>query len=269
MTTLMKYELLKQKSSKLILGGFLLVFEAAFLLGMLIKLNWVIGLAIIGLSLTSVIGFAVVALEAIGTYYKDLTEKQGYMVFMTPHNEYTILAGKILTGILTIIVWTAFIVLLAFADITILSAYFGDVEEALYLIRQIGVGLFGIDVSWGSAIYMVVLIVLEWINMVVTAFLSITLAVTVLRGNKMSGVASFGIFIVLNIVTNWITNRVYALFGMSVSDGITISIDASAEGVNTAVSGIAPAGITFVMTLIFAAAFFAISGTLLKKKLSL
>ncbi len=269
MINLMKYEFLKQKHSKLILGGFLLAFELVFLLGMLMGSESMIALAAFALAVTSMVGFVLVAVEAIFTYYRDLTEKQGYMVFMTPNSEYTILGSKLLTNILTILVWTLLILLLAFADLTILSAYYGEVETMLYVIRQFSMGLFGIDVSWTSAVYSMFYMVLEWINTVITAFLAITLAITVLRGRKWGGLISFLLFLGLNYCSNLVIRILQSLLGTAVSDSVSFSIEASSEGVSTAVSGLPDTGITFVVTLVFAIVFFMISGTLLRKKLSL
>ncbi len=269
MTALIKYELLKQKKSKILLGAFLGIFEIVYLLGLLIHNDVLIPVSILGLTVTSFTGFLVVALEAINTYYKDLTEKSGYMVFMTPNSEYTILGSKILSAILTIVIWTVFIGVLAFADISLLVAVYGNVEEMLEMLRLLALSILGVNVSWGTAVYTLIYIVLAWINLMSTAFLAITLAVTAFRGKKYNGLVSFVVFIGLNYICTKVLELVGNLLGISVADGFMVSMEATTESIDTTVSGMSSTGVGFVFTLIFTVIFFIMSGTLLKKKLAL
>ena len=54
------------------------------------------------LNVTSSVTFVIVGLEEIITYYHDLRDKSGYMLFMTPYNVYEIMGSKILTGFFSI-----------------------------------------------------------------------------------------------------------------------------------------------------------------------
>ncbi len=269
MLKLLKYEILKQKSSKLMLGAFLLIFEAVYLIGILGDIDAMLSLGIIGLSITAFAGFVVVALEAIVTYQKDLNEKQGYMVFMTPHSEASILGAKILSSILTIVVWTVFICLLAFLDITILSFSFGVVQELIEFIRDLGSAFYGITISWTSALYSAVYVVLEWINILLAAFFAITLAHTFLHSRKYSGLISFVIFIVCNVISQQVLDLVEKIFGLHRYPEMSFSIEASADGISTASSGLALTGAAFAVTLIFTIIYFLCSKELLKRKLAL
>ena len=81
MLKLIKYELIKQRTSKVIIGAILALLEVAFLAS---------------------VTFVIVGLEEIITYYHDLRDKSGYMLFMTPYNVYEIMGSKILTGFFSI-----------------------------------------------------------------------------------------------------------------------------------------------------------------------
>ena len=97
MLKLIKYELIKQKTSKVIIGAILALLEVAFLAGMLLGKEEITAIAAGMLTFLASVTFVIVGLEII-TYYHDLRDKSGYMLFMTPYNVYEIMGSKILTG---------------------------------------------------------------------------------------------------------------------------------------------------------------------------
>ena len=98
MLKLMKYELIKQRTSKVIIGAILALLEVAFLAGMLLGKEEIMAIAAGMLTFLASVTFVIVGLEEIITYYHDLRDKSGYMLFMTPYNVYEIMGSKILTG---------------------------------------------------------------------------------------------------------------------------------------------------------------------------
>lgn len=98
MLKLIKYELIKQKTSKVIIGAILALLEVAFLAGMLLGKEEIMAIAAGMLTFLASVTFVIVGLEEIITYYHDLRDKSGYMLFMTPYNVYEIMGSKILTG---------------------------------------------------------------------------------------------------------------------------------------------------------------------------
>lgn len=88
MLKLIKYELIKQKTSKVIIGAILALLEVAFLAGMLLGKEEIMAIAAGMLTFLASVTFVIVGLEEIITYYHDLRDKSGYMLFMTPYNVY-------------------------------------------------------------------------------------------------------------------------------------------------------------------------------------
>ncbi len=269
MLRLMKYEFLKQRNSKFVLGGFLLFAEVLYLLGMLGRTDSLAGIAIMILTFTALVGFIVVGLEAITTYYHDLKEKRGYMLFMTPHSAYEIIGGKLLTSILTILLWTVLIGVLAFADLTLLVARFNDVEAVLQITQTFLQSLFSFEISWASVVLETANMVFSWCAMVTSAFLAITLSMTFLARMKAKGFLAFLIYILLNAIPSFLTSTIQQIVG--VSSRYTVGTIAAAENMNLSVTGpdLTGTGISFLVTLVFGIACFWCTGYLLKKRLAL
>ena len=80
MLKLIKYELIKQKTSKVIIGAILALLEVVFLAGMLLGKEEIMAIAAGMLTFLASVTFVIVGLEEIITYYHDLRDKSGYML---------------------------------------------------------------------------------------------------------------------------------------------------------------------------------------------
>ena len=128
MLKLIKYELIKQKTSKVIIGAILALLEVAFLAGMLLGKEEIMAIAAGMLTFLASVTFVIVGLEEIITYYHDLRDKSGYMLFMTPYNVYEIMGSKILTGFFSIAAAAIIFGIIGFADITMVCAKYGELQ---------------------------------------------------------------------------------------------------------------------------------------------
>ena len=128
MLKLMKYELIKQRTSKVIIGAILALLEVAFLAGMLLGKEEIMAIAAGMLTFLASVTFVIVGLEEIITYYHDLRDKSGYMLFMTPYNVYEIMGSKILTGFFSIAAAAIIFGIIGFADITMVCAKYGELQ---------------------------------------------------------------------------------------------------------------------------------------------
>ena len=117
MLKLIKYELIKQRTSKVIIGAILALLEVAFLAGMLLGKEEIMAIAAGMLTFLASVTFVIVGLEEIITYYHDLRDKSGYMLFMTPYNVYEIMGSKILTGFFSIAAAAIIFGIIGFADV--------------------------------------------------------------------------------------------------------------------------------------------------------
>ena len=249
MLKLIKYELIKQKTSKIILAAFVILAELAFVIGVGIDNENVWAPAVFCLILLTMITFAIVALEAIITYYHDMQDKSGYMLFMTPHSVYTILGSKIIASIISIVVAAVIFGALAFLDVTWIAARYGELAYMAEAFQSIMHEMYSIEISWSFGFVGLVEGVFSWIGMLTSAFLAITLCMTLMGNVRGKGFISFIGFCIIN----W----AYEFVAVQLSDWLQLS------------SLMAQMGLMAVMTVIFAGACFWAAGYILNRELSL
>lgn len=249
MLKLIKYELIKQRTSKVIIAAILVLLEVIFLGSVLLNKEGLMALAAGMMVFLASITFVIVGLEEIITYYHDIRDKSGYMLFMTPYNVYTIMGSKILTGFLSIAAAAIVFGVVGFADVTIVFAKYGEMETFFNEIKNFVSVSWQVDIDAGLIILSVVQTVFSWVGMVTSAFLAITLCMTIFSGMRAKGLISFVIYCVLNVAFNVVV--------VQVSNWLDIS---SATGLMAYMT---------VLAVIFAGACYAATGCILNKELSL
>ena len=213
MLNLIKYELIKQRGSKLIALGIFAILEVIFLLGVLLEKDGFLGFGMGFLAIVSIVFIFWLGIEAIFTLSNDMKNKSGYMLFMTPQSVYKIMAGKVLSSIITIIIAMACIALLALADMTILLVRFSSIKEFTNMVRDMTEAFTGIDFSWQSGLGFLIMLILSWISMVAAGFVAVTISNTLLANLKAKGLISFVIFIAVGIISSYILNILYGFIG--------------------------------------------------------
>lgn len=206
MLTLMKYELRKTLSTKLILLGVTAAAEIAYL----IALYWVhdsfmLPLSIILLVLLAVGGVLAIGLESIVTLHRDMNTKQSYMLFMTPHSSYAILGAKMLEIALSVLLAGAFFFALGTLDITLLFAKEGELNQLWLMMQDIIRALdaqISLDATGLASFFFSMLA--GWICVIATAYLADVISSALLNGKKHNGIVSFLLFLLLTVCTEWI-----------------------------------------------------------------
>ncbi|KIR03020.1 hypothetical protein P261_01835 [Lachnospiraceae bacterium TWA4] len=268
MLHLMKYEFLKQRTSKYLLIGFLLVCEFTFLIGTFTENESPIILSVTGLIFTSISGYLIIAVEAIWTYYGDMKEKRGYMLFMTPHSEYSILGSKLLMGFLTIILWNVLIGLLAFGDITLLMTKSGEIGEVMEIVQEGLKEFLGLDISWLTVSMFVLQRIFNWTSMVTSAFLAITISMTFLNQIRTKGLISFILYIVINMIPEKVQELLQSVFGIVTDETVVNSIENGGLSVTFAEDGMTVWYNTYLtagIAVVFSVICFCITGLILRK----
>ena len=184
-----------------------------FLLGVLLEKDGFLGFGMGFLAIVSIVFIFWLGIEAIFTLSNDMKNKSGYMLFMTPHSVYKIMAGKVLSSIITIIIAMACIALLALADMTILLVRFSSIKEFTNMVRDMTEAFTGIDFSWQSGLGFLIMLILSWISMVAAGFVAVTISNTLLANLKAKGLISFVIFIAVGIISSYILNILYGFIG--------------------------------------------------------
>ena len=232
MLKLIKYELIKQKTSKVIIGAILALLEVAFLAGMLLGKEEIMAIA-----------------EEIITYYHDLRDKSGYMLFMTPYNVYEIMGSKILTGFFSIAAAAIIFGIIGFADITMVCAKYGELQTLFDQMKSLFRFTLQVNVDGMLIVWSIIQVVFSWVGMVTSAFLAITLCITIFSGMRCKGLISFVIYCVLNIAVSAVVVQILNWTDM-----------ASANGMMAVFS---------IFDILFAGACYVATGYILNKELSL
>ena len=94
MARIMKYEFIKNRFRYLVMIAIMIIVEVAFLISNAVSYRISSGMSVI-LILAGLGTLLIVIFEGIAMYNRDLREKSGYMLFMTPLPSWQILLGKI------------------------------------------------------------------------------------------------------------------------------------------------------------------------------
>ncbi len=206
MLNLIKYELIKQRRSKFLAAGFFIILEICFFIGAIFEIDSLLAFSMILLAMLSTVFIFWLGIEAIFTLAGDMKNKSGYMLFMTPHSVYKILAGKVFASIITIIAAVVCIGLIAFADLTFLLVRFNAFQELSDLTSALFSASFSIDLNWQLFGITLTGIVFSWISMVAAGFLAVTISNTLLAGKGGGTLISFILFIAISAVQSFILN---------------------------------------------------------------
>ena len=132
----MKYEIIRNKLTLIILASILGAAELVFLFGIIGDNTRFVGYGILLLVLgTSVVYFAIWLLGLM-SYSHDLRDKTGYMVFLTPISTYKIIFSKMLVGLFELIISAILFIILAGIDLKILLSKYSSLLERISLLQD-------------------------------------------------------------------------------------------------------------------------------------
>lgn len=223
MLKLMKYELRKTMFSKMVILAVTAVAEIAFLCGVFLKSEDAMAWGILGLVLCAMVGISYIGIESLLVFHKDLNTKQSYMLFLTPRSSYQILRAKVLENGISIFVAGAFFAAIAVIDSSVAILHIGGLKELLDVLHDISVSFsVNINITPESALMAFLATLASWLMMIVAGDLAIVLSATVLAGKKLSGAASFIIYLLIALAAGKILdllpviNNDYLEFGMMI-----------------------------------------------------
>ena len=270
MLKLMKYEFRKMRTTLVILLLALAALELMFALGTgLDKRGWIMtSLVLLSMLACCIYGYILVA--GIVSYSRELSDRTGYLVFMTPTRPLGIVLSKLLFTLLAGAAVTALFVLAAFLDYGYLARNFHLDKSLLdqlnlslkFMLGDMSASIAGI----GQMILFTVLTVLIEITLAMcTAYLAITVSATLLQNRKgfLRGLVSVLLFFALTWGAGWLSGKVTDLVPRLLHTGAfnPASMD---MGTMRAVL-CASLGLHLALGGLFAA----VSASLLKRKVSL
>ena len=143
MLKIMKYEILRCKSALFALIGVLLCAEFVFLMGTVVNKGATMTLGLVFLFLATGAAFFTVWIQGLTGFIRDLTEKSGYMVFLSPVSPGRIVAAKFLVALLELLVASGLAALFFALDIRL---FFAKYETPLKIIEWVALFL-GVSIS--------------------------------------------------------------------------------------------------------------------------
>lgn len=255
MLKLLKYEFRKNRTGLVVM---LLIAAALFLLapiGVALESEGLMAAPSVMLMFYGFAAYIFVLARGIGAYSGELKNRTGYLLLMTPRSTVTILFSKL--------IFTLFfaLVMLAVCGCAFIGAgtiAIGEMQEikGFYNIMKFTLEDYGIEVA--SLMYTLAFFVAELLSsllsLVSVAYLAVTLSATVLSGKRGRGFVTFLCFMLLygvvSAVTQWVSPAQDVLYA------------AMDEAMLAALPSL-------LVQLGFTAAFTALSGVILKKKVIL
>ena len=208
MLKLTKYELRKNLLGIGIVAGIICVLQALFMFFCLTEnLNYTSlfgGLLIIAAS----VSYFIVFIFGVVTYYRELSSKSSYLIFMTPNSSLSIITSKLLYTL--IIGISAIFIGFGVLDIFMMAGVFGDLADALKnfseMLKIMGIDVVNIIINIVAGI---ISFLIAFFFLISLAYFAITLSSTALQNNKIKG---FILFCVLAYATIKISSLLPELY---------------------------------------------------------
>lgn len=213
MIKLMKYEFRKLRTPLVSLVAALAALEAGFFIGQAMGKDTMMGICLGLISLLTFLVYVYIVLAGIASYDRELREKSGYLVFMVPVSPLGVVLSKLVFTALAAIAATALFGVAAYFDFRYLINRLDIDPEVL---TQINMLLrFGLkaNADLGQILRMAgftaLTVLIELMLTMCTAYLSVTIAATVLQNKKgfLRTLISLAVFIALTWGSNWLTQR--------------------------------------------------------------
>lgn len=205
MLTLIKYEFRKHLVVIAILVAMIIGIQAFALYSIASGENAFVALAFSLIMFGVFASVVMIFTLGIQTYSRELGSRNSYMMFMTPHTPYTIIASKLLFTFFVALIATAITVMCGIIDWHLLM----DTSDKSFWIRMIIKSIEDFfdnyfDMEFTQFLMSIsVTLILLWLTVftyICVAYFSITLSATAFSNRKGRGLLSFIIFVVICII---------------------------------------------------------------------
>ncbi len=209
MLTSLKYEFRRNRSSLIVLAVIFALLEGFFLFNIHRDKDSWIAISIVLLVLASIAMYFYVLFSSVSAYKRDIEQKSGYLVFMTPISTYAVIGAKLLCTLITGIGIVVFIGVLAVIDWNILVDNVGGLKFGINLVKQIFKSMnIPYDQILLGIIAMTLVFLISFYLLVAIAYLAISLSSTILQNKKGKNIISFIFFIALYVIVTVISNKI-------------------------------------------------------------
>lgn len=207
MLKLIKYEFKTISKEFLIILGVIILLNLA----LMTRINVWSDNAVIGLSFLICFGAAVaVFIYNIIMYTRDLKQDTGYLLFTIPKNGYGILGAKLISALIVMIVAMILgCIMVFFVGVIAMGNFDAFVKAFTDLKNMNNINIFKfILVIVADA----VIVLLGYVLCLLTIYLAVTISKVIMNGRKFSGLVSFLIYIIINLVTG----KIYELLARAI-----------------------------------------------------
>ncbi len=213
MLKLMKYEFRKLRNTLLAMVGCLAALEIGFLAGEKLGKDGLTGVCLALITLLVFLVYAYIILAGMASYSRELKEKSGYLIFMTPVSPLGVVLSKLLFTALAALAATALFGFAAYFDYRML---FGRLDLDPDIMNQLNMLLrFGLkaDATVQQIVqiagFAVLTVIIEIMLTMCTAYLAITLSATLLQNKKgfVRGLISLVLFVALTWGSNLLVQK--------------------------------------------------------------
>ena len=216
MVKLLKYEMKKQQTSRMVIGSILLVCVLGFALGMLLGREKLAAVSLAVMMMATFFVVFYVGIESILVLNRDLKTKQSYMLWMVPKSIWEILGSKFLAAILQMLIVFVMYVAVGLICILVTLQHTGHLSDLFKMIWQAGeLYIDGLpSIIWGSAE-----IFLGWTVVIMAGFVGVILSRTLLLNAKYSGFLAVVVFFAIIIAVE----KIYDLIPVKKEVKATVS----------------------------------------------
>ena len=213
MFKLMKYEFRKLRNALLIMLGTLAALEIGFIAGNMTKKSGMMETCLILIVILTFVVFAYIILAGMASYSRELKEKSGYLIFMTPVRPIGVVLSKLLFTAIAALVAGALFGAAVYFDIRYLVNRMNldkETIEQINLILRFGLNANADLFQIARRVGFVALTVLIYMMVTMcTAYLAITVSATLLQNKRgfLRALVSLGVFIALTRVSGWLSQR--------------------------------------------------------------
>lgn len=253
MGKLIKYEIRKQRTSRMIIFIALAAALLVFWGGLIFKNDLMTALSIMGMTFGACLVLFYTGIESILLLNRDLRTKQSYMLWMLPKTSWEILGAKFISAILQMLIVFGICGLAVSASIALAvwkTEGFKNLASAAQKISSLFVegGL-----GWTDILILALVLFLCWSLIIMVGFLSVILSRTLLIKSRFAGFLAAVLFFVINFVIEKGYLFINKFPGADELPQISVTGWSVAE---------------MIYYIVVAAAVFVISGLLAEKKLS-
>lgn len=200
MGKLIKYEVRKQRTARLVILSALAVGLLVFWGGLLFDKERVMGVTIALMFSAAILVLFYSGIEGVLVLNKDLRTKQSYMLWMVPKSIWEIMGAKFISSILQMLIM--FALFAAAGGACLASAVlkvdgFASLLDAFWILSSAFVEG---GIHWTDMVQIAFLIFLAWSLVIMIGFFAVILSRTVLVKSRFAGLVAVILFFVINFV---------------------------------------------------------------------